>query len=232
MKTTRPVFLSQENPMPVHTLIFSAVLTLATSSLAFATEGEGLTAAPRWQGRILLGTASSNSLLGNAGSSAEKLLSAQSGSAVRGVSVMGDYYFGNRPVARSAASALADQIGGGFRATSGLLVGPRGASYASLGAAGFAASSRNFSVDLRSASLPLADQAASEANAVPYLGVGYTGVSVKGGWGFSADVGVMALNPSSAVKLGRVLGGGQSLDDALREMRVSPVLQLGVSYSF
>jgi hypothetical protein len=232
MTETCFVFLSQENPMRTCTLILSAALTLATSSVALATEGDGLTAAPRWQGRILLGTAASNSLLGNAGSRAEKTLSAQSGSVVRSVSVMGDYYFSNRLAGRSASNSVADFFGGGFRATSGLLVGPRSASYASLGAAGLSGNSRNFSVDLRSASMPFADQAASEANAVPYLGVGYTGASIKGGWGFSADVGVMALNPGSAVKLGRVLGGGQSLDDTLREMRVSPVLQLGVSYSF
>jgi hypothetical protein len=232
MKAIRFVSLFQEHPMRVHTLILSAFLALAAASTAFATEGEGLTTAPRWQGRILLGTAASNSLLGNAGSSAEKSLLAPNGSAVRSVSVMGDYYFGSHALGRSAGSAAVGLIGGGFRATSGLLVGPRSASYASLGAVGLTTNSRKFSVDLRSASWPLADQAASEANAVPYLGLGYTGVSVKGGWGFSADVGVMALNPSSAVKLGRVLGGGQSLDDALREMRVSPVLQLGVSYSF
>ena len=50
--------------------------------------------------------------------------------------------------------------------------------------------------------------------------------------GHKADVGVMALNPGSAVKLGRVVGGNQSLDDVLREMRLSPLVQVGVSYSF
>ena len=73
---------------------------------------------------------------------------------------------------------------------------------------------------------------APEPGAAPYLGIGYTGLSSKGGWGFSADVGVVALSPRSTVKLGRVLGGTQSLDDVLRDMRLSPLLQLGVSYSF
>jgi hypothetical protein len=62
--------------------------------------------------------------------------------------------------------------------------------------------------------------------------LGYTGLSSKGGWGFSADVGVMALSPGSSVKLGRVFSGNQSLDDLLREMRLSPLVQVGVSYSF
>ena len=32
--------------------------------------------------------------------------------------------------------------------------------------------------------------------------------------------------------LGRVFNGNQSLDDVLREMRLSPLVQVGVSYSF
>jgi hypothetical protein len=42
----------------------------------------------------------------------------------------------------------------------------------------------------------------------------------------------MALNPRSAVRLGKVFNGTLTLDDTLREMRFSPLLQLGVSYSF
>ncbi len=33
-------------------------------------------------------------------------------------------------------------------------------------------------------------------------------------------------------RLGRSLSGAQSLDDAVREMRMTPLLQLGVSYAF
>jgi hypothetical protein len=64
---------------------------------------------------------------------------------------------------------------------------------------------------------------------LPYLGVGYTGLSPRGGWSFNADLGLMSLNPGNAGKLGRVFGGGQSLDDTVRDMRWSPVVQLGVS---
>lgn len=225
-------------------LLLTAVVALFSVPVAHAGEGAGLTATPQWKGRILLGTAASGNAL-SLGTSAEKSLGNAGGLTVRSFSVMGDYYFGNRTNAsaesansssRNPLSSLGDLLGGGFRATSGLLVGPRSASYASVNAAGLAAGSvavnRRISVDLRNSYALTSDQAAPEANTVPYLGVGYTGGSVKGGWGFSADVGVMALNPSSAVKLGRVLGGNQSLDDTLREMRVSPVLQLGVSYSF
>jgi hypothetical protein len=71
-----------------------------------------------------------------------------------------------------------------------------------------------------------------DAPTLPYVGIGYTGLSPRGGWSFNADVGVVSLSPGNAAKLGRFFGGGQSLDDAVRDMRWSPVLQLGVSYSF
>jgi hypothetical protein len=34
------------------------------------------------------------------------------------------------------------------------------------------------------------------------------------------------------VRFGRVFNGSQSLDDVVRDMRLAPVVQLGVSYSF
>jgi hypothetical protein len=79
--------------------------------------------------------------------------------------------------------------------------------------------------------LPFTGDPANDG-AVPYVGIGYTGLPSRGGWGFSADIGVMALTPESRVKLGRPDGGGQSLDDVLRDLRLSPLVQLGVSYSF
>jgi hypothetical protein len=71
------------------------------------------------------------------------------------------------------------------------------------------------------------DAANDAAGAVPYLGVGYTGLSLRGGWGFSADVGLVG----SGVRLGRSVNGTQA-DELLRELRLTPILQLGVSYSF
>lgn len=215
--------------MQTSMLVFTAVFSLVMASSAHATEGEGLTAAPRWQGRVLLGTGPSSSLLGNA---AELRSGANGTQTVRSFSLLGDYYFGNRVANRASLGGSRDMLGGGFRATSGLLLGQRSGAFPMLTALGAANAARNFSVDLRSAYLPLTEPAASENNAVPYFGLGYTGASAKGGWGFSADVGVMALNPGSAVKLGRVVGGSQGLDELLREMRVSPTLQLGVSYTF
>jgi hypothetical protein len=175
---------------------------------------------PRWQGRLLVGT---ESPLIQAG----PLNFDNSGLKVGSASLLGDYYF-----ARSIRGAGS---GGGFRATSGVFLGSRSSSSLLSSAPAQGLSGRAFNVDRRSInglSVGSSADAGSDPSAVPYLGLGYTGMAGKGGWGFSADLGVMALSPGSAVKLGRVFIGGQSLDDALRDMRLSPMLQLGVSYSF
>jgi hypothetical protein len=62
--------------------------------------------------------------------------------------------------------------------------------------------------------------------------VGYTGLSARSRWSFSADVGIVAQNPSNAVRLGRLFGSGQNLDDIVRDLRMTPMFQLGVSYAF
>jgi len=67
---------------------------------------------------------------------------------------------------------------------------------------------------------------------LPYLGLGYTGLSLKGGWGITADVGMALENPGSAARAGRALFGNQGFEQALREVQLSPVLQVGVSYAF
>jgi hypothetical protein len=190
---------------------------------ARALEGAGLVPSskesvwPRWQGRLSLATAAP--LL-----RADPMNADGNGPRLAGASVLGDYYF-TRSLPRLGDS-------GGFRATSGMLLGARTSSMLST-APGLGG--RPFTVDRRSVGgLQLAgapDAPTDSGSAVPYVGLGYTGLASRGGWGFSADLGVMALNPGS-VKLGRVFGGGQNLDDALRELRLSPLVQVGVSYSF
>ena len=166
----------------------------------------------RFQGRLSLGTAAAPWRPG-ADSAAAKLGSA---------SLMGDYYF-----SRSLVGAR--QLGG-FRATSGLIFGPRSL----LGSAqGGFASGGAFSIGSRSigqAPLPLAGDSAWDTTTAPYLGVGYTNLSVRNGWSFNADLGL--VGHGGGARLGRGLTGGQSLDDAVREMRMTPLLQLGVTYAF
>ena len=71
------------------------------------------------------------------------------------------------------------------------------------------------------------------AQALPYLGLGYSSrwltgpTSATSTWGVSADLGLMAASPRSAVRLGQ-----QGLDDTLRELRLAPMVQFGVSYTY
>jgi len=127
-------------------------------------------------------------------------------------------------------SLLGRRSTGGLRATSGLLVGPRAVALGagSLGLPG----ADSLSVDRRLGNWLLPDPSADATATLPYLGVGYTGLSPSGGWGFSADLGIVALNPGPGLRLGRAVNGSQPLDDLLRELRLRPMLQLGVTYSF
>ena len=67
---------------------------------------------------------------------------------------------------------------------------------------------------------------------VPYLGIGYTGLATRGGWSFSADLGLIVAEARQRGRASAASYGTQSLDDAVRDLRLSPVLQVGVSYSF
>ena len=73
---------------------------------------------------------------------------------------------------------------------------------------------------------------AEARSAWPYLGIGYSGSGVHGDWGFSADIGMAAQSLGATARLGRVLGGSFSLSDAVRDLRLQPVVRLGVNYSF
>ena len=175
----------------------------------------------RWQGRLSLGVTAP------AGRT-ELALPTESNFKISRWSLLGDYYFADALRERSHL--------GGFRATSGVIVGvgvgsPFWAGQASLTASrGLLGVERQFS---RSLSAPLAaPDNAAEPSAVPYFGVGYTGLSARSRWSFSADLGMVARSPGQALKLGRVLTGSQGVDDLLRELRLAPLLQLGVSYSF
>lgn len=195
-----------------------AVIFLACSAAGTqAAQGPGLVVSadqlwPRWQGRLSLGTQAplSHPDTMNADSAAPN---------VRAATLLGDYYF--------ARSLRGTGRGSAFRATSGVILGSRSTSLLSTGPS-VGLGGRAFSIDRRSLgsiSLP-GSEAPAEQSAVPYVGLGYTGLSSKSGWGFSADLGV------AAVKLGRGFTGGLNLDDAVREMRLSPLVQVGVSYSF
>lgn len=196
--------------------MFAASATLAAmAGPARAADGDGVSLNPdqlpwaRWQGRLSLGTTASDTWRPG-------LESTRVGS----VSLMGDYYFGRSLAGPGSA--------GGFRATSGLMFGPR-ALLTSTGQPGLSAG-HSFSIGSRlfgQTAMPYTNDAAGDNATLPYLGVGYTGLSAPGGWSFSADFGLLAQSPGG-LKLVR----SQSLDDAVREMRLAPLVQFGVSYAF
>ena len=183
--------------------LWVGVVALAAST-AHAASGEGLQYQAdnqAWEGlkgRLTLGTvAPFRADFGAINGEQQKVSS---------LSVMGDYYF-TRPWLGNS---------GGLRATSGLLLGPRGSLWSS-------PSAMDHRTGLNSGPF---DSSADSTGTLPYLGVGYTGLSSKGGWGLSADLGLMAI-PRSNMRLGT-----QSLDDTMRDLRFSPLVQVGVSYSF
>lgn len=101
---------------------------------------------------------------------------------------------------------------GGLRATGGVVLGRAAAAVAAPDAVH-----------------GLADQ---DDSMRPYLGLGYSGGSERSGWSVNADFGLVAEQPRGIAGLGRAVLGRRSLDDAVREIRLSPLLQLGVRYSF
>ena len=202
---------------------FVAFLSIGFAGVAHAYDGNGLTVNadhlywPRWQARLsIAGSAPASRIANGAGLNPSAVPA--------GLSVMSDYYV--------SGSLLGPQRAGGFRATSGLLVGPRLQTWAGPGPAPQRGA---LSLDRRvfgSSAYPPGVDGATDTATLPYLGFGYTGLSPRGGWSFSADVGLVSLTPGNAVKFGRVFSGSQTLDDTLRDMRWSPMLQLGVSYAF
>ena len=199
-----------------------ATLVAALAPVAAWADGEGLAARAEsitWGGHLAPAARETSTPAWRA----TLLPAAPGGLQVQSFNVLGDLYMGSSAVGLRAPPS-------GFRATSGLLVGSRSQPW---GAAPVLPASGSGLADRHLAgvsSLPYtAGEAASENATVPYLGFGYSALSAKSGWSFSADLGVMSLNPGSALRLGR---SSQGLDDLVRDMRLSPVLQLGVSYSF
>ncbi len=204
------------------------ICTAVASALTMAgarAEGEGLAANAdrvpwaRFQSRIAYAP-------GAPGWRADLAPFERSGLQVGGVGLLGDVYFGSSAPARVNAP-------GGFRATSGLLVSARSAwlNAVSTPSNGLLASDRRL-FGPSAAPLSYSTDSSLESATVPYIGIGYSNLSAKSGWHFSADLGVVSQSPGNAVRFGRVFGGSQSLDDVVRDMRLAPVVQLGVSYSF
>jgi hypothetical protein len=181
---------------------------------------DGWLSASRMQGRLGLATSTRlgrfDMLAGNA----------DEGSRIESVSLMGDYYFSIRR---------------GLRATGGVVLGSRPTFWAAQPSFGAHGATTALAAERRSFSLGTADLRGDTGlnTAMPYLGVGYTGAASAsrgsdalrtGSWGFTADLGLMAQNARQGVRLGN--RQQQNFDDFLRDLKLAPMVQLGVSYSF
>jgi hypothetical protein len=142
-------------------------------------------------------------------------------------SLSGDYYF-------SAQITDAPRPRSGFRASSALLIREPGISLSDLAWSTRSSSTFGAATPLGLPNLALGptDASAYSVSAMPYVGLGYSDYSLKNGWGFWADVGLVVQSPGNAVGVGRVLFGAQSAEELMRELRMAPMVQLGVNYSF
>ena len=135
----------------------------------------------------------------------------------RSASLLGDYYI----------TDAFHSGGGGLRATSGLIVSQRSQAAQPLNSS---LAGRDFNVERRLGAASRPAWGDADSSTLPYVGLGYTGVVARSGFSFSADLGVMALNAGPKVRFGTA--GSQTSDDLVREIRLSPMLSLGVSYAF
>jgi len=214
----------EESPMRNVLCICAAVASSLTLVDARA-EGEGLSANAdrvpwaRFQSRIA-------SAPGAPGWRADLAPLERTGLQVSSVGLLGDVYFGSTPAPQATSV-------GGFRATSGLLIGGRSTGLGSVSTptSGLLATDRRL-FGASAAPLTYPADPTVDNTTLPYIGIGYSNLSAKSGWHFSADLGVVSQSPGNVVRFGRVFNGSQSLDDVVRDMRLAPVVQLGVSYSF
>ncbi len=178
-----------------------------------------LQTSPSWQARLQLSSLAPSALpLSSAWdtgpNNSSRLLSA---------SLLGDYYL--------TGSGLGG-VYGGLRATGGLMLGSLAQNNASLALGSSSTGlAQGLTVGQRSLTPWSVEREANDPfTSTSYLGIGYSGRSLRGGWGFSADLGLMSGNMSNSLRLGS--NRAQSMEDLLRDLRFKPVLQLGLSYSY
>ncbi len=145
---------------------------------------------------------------------------AQPGTAQSRTRLLGDYYL-------TGPGFGHEQLTGGLRVTSGLAMGPRDSTRA-LPASRFDSS---LQVGVREAGFSLGERNNGRV-ALPYVGLGYTTWSAREGWGLSADIGLGGVRPGERVRLGAGGPTAAQVENVLNDLRLSPVIQLGVSYSF
>lgn len=192
-------------------LLTAAPAAQAQSGLRFGEEALSQQETwPRWHVRFGLATVS-------------PAIDASNRWQLSGGHLLGDYYWsGLRPAGTGRS--------GGFRATSGLLLGQRSVALGTPALVSPQGLGLTVSHGSRIGAIP--GESSSDAwSVVPYVGVGYSAVSLRGGWGFTADFGLAGTQGGlRALRDGAL--GAQGTDDVLRELRLRPVVQVGASYAF
>ena len=158
---------------------------------------------PQWQARVQLQT---SNLLPFESRTAQE---------IKGGAVLGDYL-------------LMQPSFGVFRATGGIVSGSLAGAplYKALPGQSLGLSVQGSGLQPRL--LPVAEA----PQPLPYLGLGFSTARLGGGFSVSADFGLVAQSLGSSIDLGRALLGTQSVEQAWRELRLSPMAQLSVRYSF
>lgn len=208
--------------VPAHAQLTSSTgLKLPLRSTA-APQGIQELLSPSWHERTVLLVSG-----GGTDSSLSDQIAAANGEGlkVRGVRVLGDYFF-------SPSS--------GFRATGGLVGGswttPWLPSASPLGTArslSLSVPRLGWGSPITNTVDPLDGGNANSSTASPYVGAGFSSPSDDGLWRFSADLGLISRSPGSVGRVGRLLSNGLgTVDDVVHDMRLQPMLQMGLSYSF
>jgi hypothetical protein len=130
--------------------------------------------------------------------------------------LFGDYYL-------TGPGFGSGQVDGGLRLTSGLAFGrlDGGLPLSTLGAQG-AQQGPVLGRDARSVA-PVTQA---------YLGLGYSSLSLRAGWAFSADIGLGRRTAAEGLRLGQGGPSDSQVERLLDDLRLSPVIQLGVRYAF
>ncbi|MBK6470925.1 MAG: hypothetical protein IPF94_09310 [Betaproteobacteria bacterium] len=198
--------------MNVRKMVLGLALAGAATG-ANASQGLSLPAAetlwPQWQARI--------TLLTSGGAALALAPLSESGAApigLRGGALVGDYVFASPAFGR-------------FRASGGLLSGHLGGLPLASALAG-----QRLGVDVQRSVAPLWSPGSESPAALPYIGLGFSGAAGLAGLSLTADLGLVAERPEAAAGLGRALFGNQGMERSLRELRLAPVMQLGVRYTF
>ncbi len=140
------------------------------------------------------------------------------GPGLRGGAVLGDYVF-------------AQPSFGSFRATSGLVFGTQGGA-PSFSSAGLMPGSR-LGISVSQGGARTWAPQADNWQAAPYLGLGFSSALGSSGFSLSADLGWVAENTSGAgLVSSRAPLGVQGSDSQRRDLRLSPLLQFGMRYTF